>query len=144
MPFSKLRFLDRTLTLAAIALTAGSVLVLGPSLETKLFPVYSKFEIVKIDETPSGGSRVVFKYFKLRDCQPAGFMWFIGEPGAAFRQVDILSARPPGVRVNRPIGENTSVPYEIDVPPNELLTRGFATIYNNCHPLWVTRSVIYP
>lgn len=144
MRFSKLRLLDHALSLSAIALAAGAVLMLGPSLETRFFPVYSKFEIVKIDETPSGGSRVIFRYYKLRSCAPAGFMWFIGEPGGAFRQIDILSARPPGVRVNRPIGENTSVPYEIDVPPNELLTRGFATIYNNCHPLWITRSVIYP
>lgn len=144
MAFSKLRLLDHVLSFAAVIVAAGGVLTLGPYIETRFFPVYSKFEIVKIDETPSGGSRVVFRYTKLRSCPPSGFMWFIGEPGGAFRQVDILSARPPGARVNRPLGENTSVPYEIDVPPQELLERGFATIYNNCHALWTTRSVIYP
>ncbi len=140
----RLRFIDLSLTLSAILLALAAFMTLGPKIETRFFPVYTKFEILKIDETPDGGTEVVFRYEKLRNCEPAGIMWFVGEPGGAYRQIDLLSNRPPLSRVNRPLGENTSVPYKVDVAPAVLINRGFANIYNNCHPFWTTQSAIYP
>lgn len=139
-----MKVIDWLLTFGLIALGAFAVLTLGPTLESKFFPVYSKFQILKIEQTADGGSNVVFRYTKLRECRPAGVRWFIGDPGGAYRQIELLSSRPPGVRVNRPLGENTSPPYYIDVSPEVLRTQGFADIYNNCHSLWVTQSSIYP
>lgn len=135
---------DTALTLMGLFIVALGVFVLGPAIETRFFPVYSKFSILTIRPLESGGSEVVFRYFKNRRCEPAGFMWFVGEPGAAFRQIAVESDRPTSTRVNRSVGENTSVPYRVDVAPDVLAKQGFASVYSNCHPFWVTRSAIYP
>lgn len=139
-----MRIINLALSIGLVITFMLAVVTIGPALETRLYPVYSKFQIFSIKETADGGTEVIFRYEKLRSCPPAGVTWFIGDPGGAYRQVDFVSNRPPMERVNRSLGENTSVPYKIDVAPAVLINQGFATIYNNCHPFWVTRSVIYP
>lgn len=141
---ARMKLIDWTLTALSLLLVAMAVLTLGPKLETRFFPVYSQFQILKIKETDDGGTEVVFRYTKLRNCAPAGVTWFVGDPGGAYRQIELISNRPPLARVNRPLGENTSVPYKVDVAPAVLINQGFANIYNNCHPFWVTQSNIYP
>lgn len=140
-----MKTIDALLTVALIVLAGLTALTLGPVVETRFFPVYSKFRINTLVETPDGGSAVTFAFTKLRDCQPAGINWFIGEPGGAYRQIELLSTRPTGgPPVNRPLGDHISNIYTIDVAPDVLRDQGFASIYSNCHPFWVTRSVIYP
>jgi hypothetical protein len=141
---ARLKLIDWVLTCIMLLLGFFAVVTIGPKIETHFFPVYSQFQILKIKETEDGGTEVVFRYTKLRSCKPAGIMWFIGEPGGAYRQIDLVSNRPPLTTVNRPLGENTSVPYKVDVAPAVLINRGFANIYSNCHPFWVTQSSIYP
>lgn len=138
------RVLNGALALTAFLLLAAAIGTFGPVLETRYNPAYSKFKIAEIRQAPDGGSLVKFTYTKLRACEPLGFRWFIGEPGAAFRQLEIVSDRPAGRRINRPVGTHTSVEYKVDVTPEALVSQGFASIYSNCHPFWVTRSVIYP
>ena len=138
------RILNLALLLTATLLALAGVFTIGPAWETRFNPAYSKFQIASVRQTPDGGSLVTFTYTKLRACEPLGFRWFIGEPGAAFRQLEIVSDRPTGQRPNRPIGTHTSVEYKVDVTPEALVSQGFASIYSNCHPFWVTRSVIYP
>lgn len=140
-----LKVLDFTLSLIALLLGVGAVFLLGPPIETRLFPVYSKFAIAHIVGTPDGGSMVTFGFTKLRNCTPAGITWFIGEPGGAYRQIELLSDRPAGTPiVNRPLGYHLSAAYKIDVAPDVLRDQGFASVYSNCHPFWITRSIIYP
>lgn len=141
---SRIRTLDLMLTLCLVLLVSAGLFTLGPKLEARFFPVYDKFEILKIKETDDGGTEVQFRYAKLRDCEPVGITWFVGDPGGAYRQIDLVSARPPLTRVNKPLGENVSPPYKVDVAPAVLINRGFANIYNNCHPFWRTQSAIYP
>ncbi len=140
-----MKVLDTALTLAAIALFFIACAVIGPAIETRYFPVYTKFKISYIETTPDGGSIVTFSFTKLRECAPAGVNWFIGEPGGAYRQIELISNRPPDAPpINRSLGFHVSVPYKVDVAPAVLRDQGFASVYSNCHPLWVTRSVIYP
>lgn len=138
------RVANAMLTGSAVLLAATAALMLGPTLETKFFPVYSKFEILELTAQPEGKTRAVFAYTKLRSCEPVGVNWFMGEPGAAYRQVELMSLNPPTTSSNRPVGFNVTVPYLIDVTPDVLRHRAFATIYSNCHPFWVTQSRIYP
>lgn len=138
------RLANVMLTCSAALLAATATVMLGPTLETKLFPVYSKFEIVELAAEPEVKTRVVFSYVKLRSCEPVGVNWFMGEPGAAYRQVEMLSLNPPKVGNSRPVGFNLTVPYLIDVTPDVLQSRAFANIYSNCHPFWTTQSNIYP
>jgi hypothetical protein len=122
----------------------GSVFLLGPAAETYFMPVYSKFKINTIVPTPEGGSEITFQFTKYRNCKPTGTNWFIGEPGGAFRQIDMVSDPPDKQPFDRPIGHHISQPYKVDVSPSVFLGQSFAVIFSDCHPFWFTRSSIYP
>jgi hypothetical protein len=138
------RFLDLILSGLGAAVLVVGVLILGPEIETRINPVYSKFSIQSIEELPGGMSKVVFRYRKERQCDPQGFSWYVGEPGAAFRQLKVTPADPSEASPVRPLGENTSVPYVIDATPEQLIQRGYGEIFNRCHGAWTSRTVIYP
>jgi hypothetical protein len=138
------RFLDLVLSALGAAVLVVAVLILGPEIETRVNPVYSKFTILSIVGQPDGTSKVVFRYRKERQCDPQGFSWYVGEPGAAFRQLKVTPADPSEATPVRPIGENTSVPYVIDATPEQLIERGYGEIFNRCHAAWTSRTIIYP
>lgn len=116
--------------------------VVGPVIETKVFPVYSKFEVVSIEPYGDGQSRAVFKFQKLRQCDPQGSAWYAGEFGAAFRQLPMkIDGQSGSVR---PLGEQLTSPYIIDATPEMVAEGVFAEIFSRCHPFWQTRSSIYP
>lgn len=138
------RLLDLFLSGLGAAVLVVAVLVLGPEVETRINPVYSKFNIASIEEMPDGMSKVVFRYRKERQCDPLGFSWYVGEPGAAFRQLKVTPADPSDATPVRPLGENTSVPYVIDATPEQIRTRVYGEIFNRCHAAWTSRTVIYP
>jgi len=114
----------------------------GPYLETKFMPVYSRFDAVTI-EPHDDGTLVKFQYTKLRNCDPQGFSFFEGDIGASFRQIVV---QPLATLPNpRPVGEQVSLPYLFrGISPTTFRRNVFGEIYNRCHPLWTTRSVIYP
>ena len=138
------RFIDLTLAGMGAALLLIAVFMFGPMLETAFYPAYSKFKIASVEPLPDGQSRVQFQYSKYRQCDPQGFSWFIGEPGAAFRQLKVTADDYKGRSTARPIGDHMSEPYVIDARPDQLKDRAFAEIYSRCHPFWLTRSSIYP
>lgn len=116
--------------------------VVGPVVETKLFPVYSKFALVSVEPFGDGQSRAVFEFTKHRQCEPQGSAWFAGEFGAAFRQLPMrIDGRIAGTR---PLGRQLTSPYIIDALPELVRDGVFAEIYSRCHPFWLTRSAIYP
>jgi len=128
-------------SVAALVLYMG-VFTIGPYVETKLFPAYSKFQLASVEPYGDGQSRVVFGYTKYRQCEPQGFSWFAGELGASYRQLAFRAEGDPGPA--RPLGANITRHYIIDVRPDVLRDGVFAEIYSRCHPFWVTRSEIYP
>lgn len=128
--------------LAAMVMVSA-LFIFGPPLETKLLPVYSKFEIIEVTPYGENQSRAIFRFTKWRQCDPQGFSWYAGNPGAAFRQIGIKIEQPrPGGP--RPLGVQQTSPYIIDVPPEDLRGIVFAEIYSRCHFLWNTRTDIYP
>lgn len=118
----------------------------APTIETRSFPVYSKFEIVTAEQTPDG-VLAVFKFTKHRDCEPRGLSWYLGEIGTS---TAVNASAPEGVRPNRPIGPSTSSPYLLEgITVSDLQTRVIAQLRNQCtifgFPLpWVTVSDVYP
>lgn len=121
----------------------SAVFVFGPPLESKLTPVYSKFRIISIEPYGEGQTRAVFEFTKWRQCAPQGFAWYAGNPGAAFRQIDVEIEQQVG-GAPRPLGVQQSSPYILDVAPEDLTGIVFAEIYSRCHFLWTTRTDIYP
>ena len=138
------RIVDLVLSCIGTALIIAAVFLIGPELETRFWPVYSKFKVQTVEEQPDGTSKVTFEYTKHRWCEPLGFSWFVGEPGAAFRQLRVVPADPDESTMVRPLGRNKSVPYIIDATPSQLEGRVYGEIFNRCHPAWSSRTAIYP
>lgn len=131
---------------AALGLLFTIVLVMvafmvGPAIETRFFPVYSKFELIEASEK-DGGTIARFRYTKLRECPAQGFSWYIGELGAASRQVPVK----PITRLNQPrtVGVHETTPYLIEAELRQVQGGMRAEIFNRCHPFWVSRTEIYP
>lgn len=97
---------------------------------------------MSVEPYGEGQSRAVFRFTKLRQCDPQGSAWFAGEMGKAFRQLP-MTIQGGGTSL-RPLGEQLTSPYIIDAPPEVVRGAVFAEIYSRCWPLWTTRSVIYP
>ena len=138
------RFIDLILSGLGAAVMLTAVFILGPEIETRFFPVYSKFEIESIRPVDSENSEVIFRYTKYRQCVPQGFSWYMGEPGAAFRQLRVIPSDPDESPPVRPLGRNKSVPYVIDATPDQITDRVFGEIFSNCHSAWTIKTLIYP
>lgn len=139
-----IRLLNFGLTSMAVCVLLIGFFVIGPWIETKSFPVYSKFKIISVERLTDTQSKVIFRFNKMRQCEPQGFAWYFGEPGGAFRQLRIFIDRPKGVASIRPLGIQETDPYVIDASVEDLANATFAEIFNRCHPFWLTRSEIYP
>lgn len=118
----------------------------APFVETRMFPVYSKFHILEATQTPDG---VVasFEFEKFRECEPKGLTWFLGEIGIS---TAVTTSAPEGTRGPRPLGRNVSSPYLLEgVTIDDLNTQVIAQLRNQCSIFgiqlpWTTISDVYP
>lgn len=116
----------------------------GPAVESRFFPVYSRFRLISAEATERGSTMAVFEFTKFRNCDPQGYAFFNGELGQAFYQVTTRVSATPDARA-RPLGTQQSYPYEfVGITPEELRETVFAEIYSHCHALWLTRTKVYP
>lgn len=139
----------RVFDLAAAVLMSMILIVgvftVGPMLETRYFPVYSKFTLDHIAPQPNGRTIIYSTFTKYRDCVPIGFAWYVGD-GINVRQLQVIVLRadheaPTPVR---PVGTQRMSPFEVDASPEEIASLAFAEVYTRCHPLWTTRSEVFP
>lgn len=131
------------LNIAVLLIAVMAIFTFGPLLETKFFPVYSKFQLINATASDKGTS-AQFMFTKFRNCDPQGWAFFNGELGQAFYQIPVNIHGGPDVRI-RPLGTQQSYVYEFhNVTPEQLASTVFAEIYSHCHPLWLTRSIVYP
>lgn len=128
------------LSLIVVLVSMMLVMWLGPVIETRFFPVYSRFTVETANEV-EGGTEVQFRFTKYRECPARGWAWFIGDFGAVSRQVE---ARPTENAVIRPLGEAVSNTHFIAATPDDIRHSMFAEIYSRCHIFWLTRTVVYP
>lgn len=116
---------------------------IGPVIETRYFPVYSKFTITKMEEVDEG-MNFTARFTKYRNCDPQGFAWYIGDLGTGARVVPARGVVPSTGAVHRPVGTHLVGPVLLKDITMSDVPYLYAEIYHHCHPLWVTRSVIYP
>lgn len=137
--------MDRTARiLGSLIVVMVSVMLLlwvGPAVETRFFPVYSRFEVVTAAPA-EGGTIATFKFTKYRDCEARGWAWYIGEFGAISRQVEVKPVKETSPM--RKIGERVSSPHLIAAEPEQVRDEMHAEILSYCHPFWLTRSVVRP
>lgn len=115
-----------------------------PEMETKFYPVYSKFRLVNAQQV---GDKTIasFEFTKFRNCAPQGFGFYAGELGATAQQLSVRVRASDLRRLPVPLGTQISAPYEIEgITAKELSNTVYAIVYSHCHFLWITRSVIFP
>jgi hypothetical protein len=136
---------------ASMALTFVIVLLLvysvGPLIETRLFPVVGKLQILTMTDDPQGNTVVDVAFDKRRDCEYVGLAWFRGRHDSelGFMRVAVVTrAASDTSNPNRPTGRQQAGPWTIAVPPAEIASNSFAVLYHRCHPFWITRTEFYP
>lgn len=138
----KLRWSNIALPLMMLGTLVITGYIVGPTIETRFFPVYSRFELVSV-QSVDGKTVGQFQYEKRRQCPAQGFAWFAGEFGATSRQVEVMPTEQRAA--SQPLGMHTTVPYVfVGTSPDQVRSSMRAEIYNRCHPFWITRTEIYP
>jgi hypothetical protein len=144
------RFLYATATgfCAAIIFCCAlfTVFMVGPAIETRIFPAVSKLQILSLAEK-DGQALVMAQFTKLRgECEYLGIAWFKGSPEGDFERVPVVLQRQEGDNSspNRPPGTQRAGPWIIGMTPAELMTSSFARLSHRCHPFWVTTTDFWP
>lgn len=118
------------------------VFFIGPEIETRWFPVYSKFVVVSVGSDLENGSVVVVEYTRYRNCFAQGYAWYHGDFGTNYRQLDAQRIRSPGSVPSSP--ERTISRFSVDITPDEFASGVWIEMFSRCHFLWTTRSVVFP
>jgi hypothetical protein len=123
-----------------------TVYAIGPSIETRLFPVVSKLEIVSIQSAGANQTEVRAAFRKIRDCEYVGISWFVGNRAKDYERVTVQLMRDPNdtSSPNRPLGYQRAGPWVIGVPPQELQNNSFARLVHRCHPFWPSMTEFFP
>lgn len=138
-------FTTACMTIAIFA-TLYTIWMVGPSLETRFWPVVSKLQVLSVEATPDGFTKVKAGFNKLRDCEYIRIAWYAGDRSRSFEQVPVTLQRAPGDNgsPNRPLGYQRAGPWIIGITPAELKQGSFAQLSHRCHPFWTTITEFYP
>ena len=138
-----MKALSWVLNLAAVAVIIMAISVLGPMMETKFFPVYAKFKIVDVQPIADGKASVLtIELRKLRECIPQGYAWYSSDLGSFVQQLNVVSnTRNPAPVL--PVGKYV-LKFTIDGITAADLPSLYAETFSRCHPLWITRTVVFP
>ena len=146
----KVDFLLRIFTAVCVAIaffaTLYTVWMIGPSIETRFRPVVSKLQILYLEPTDDGRTKMRVAFRKLRDCEYVGIAWYMGDRPREFERVSVVLQRDPTDTgsPNRPMGYQKAGPWIIGMPPDALKSSSFARLSHRCHPFWTTITEFYP
>lgn len=146
------RFIDLLTVLkfafgTTIALSIVTVFfALGPTLETRYWPVLDKLQIKEIRSVGPMESEIYVAFNKRRDCDYKGIAWYRDDGPAGLVRVVIQVLRAPGdiAPPNRPLGYQQSGPWRIALPAAQIRGRSVVETIHVCHWFWVTRTKFYP
>jgi hypothetical protein len=116
---------------------------IGARYEGRLFPVVAKLEIISIEKVDGDQSSVFVKFNKLRDCKYLGISWY-NKSGETLRRVAVNLNPEQGSDSTRPVGQHISGPWTVDIPPEHIRKRSYVVLTHQCHPLYITTTIIYP
>lgn len=129
------------LYLATALLAIPTVIQVASCLETKFNPVVEDFELKTQIETQAGHTILAGTYERKRDCTFKNITWYTRD--------DLTKERVPipinrkVTPANKPIGTYSFGPWELWMTKQKMETDSFAVVLHDCHPLYLTRSVIY-
>lgn len=132
---------------ATIVTLSAILTVIGPTIETRMFPVVSKLTILSAIPGPDPNTtQIEVAFDKLRDCEYIGLSWYHSPRGKPFERVPVMLMRKPSDNSdpNRPLGYQQAGPWVIGVAPSELRTNSFAILSHRCHQWWLSRTEFFP
>ena len=125
-----------------------TIWTVGPSIETKRYPVVGKLEVLSAVENVEGQTVIHAAFRKFRDCEYIGIQWFkVVDPiTGSFERVpvELLRADNDVSSPNRPVGYQKAGPWIVHLNLQEFKERSFATLTHRCHPFWPTTTNFYP
>lgn len=118
----------------------------GPSIETRFFPVVSKLQILSIKAVDADHTEIRAGFRKLRNCEYLGIAWYVGtRPDDIERvAVAVMRDRNDTSDPNRPVGYHKAGPWIVTLPLDDVEKRSFAQLAHRCHPFWTTITEFYP
>ena len=148
--------MDRKFHLVALAVKAASAAVvfvatlvaiwlLGPTVETKFFPVVGKLAITKMEAVSDTETKIWAYFFKRRSCEYVGISWFKRD-GDSFVRVPLQLLRQPGdvSSPNRPVGAQTSGPWIVGIPKDQIIANSYVELQHRCGFPWLSITEFYP
>lgn len=116
-------------------------LVLGPTVESKYFPVTKYIDLTQVRE----GSRLSIDavFDKLRSCEFVGSTWYgVTKDGATERlpQAPIVSE----ADRTRPVGRNYMRDWQVDIPRLDDIKKTFNVQHHRCGWPWLTQTIQGP
>lgn len=124
----------------AVITLAALVLSFAGNIEGRVAPVVSDFQITRMETAGEGFTRFWGTAVRVRDCKWRGMNWYLGDGNSdASATVRIEES----TKIRR-LGKFSFGPWVAAVTPDELRDKTFAVAIHECHPLWSTRTRIYP
>lgn len=135
----RLRHITRALLTIGVCMAfTPAVFSVGPIVETRLFPVYTKTRVLE-EVADQLGVEFFLEFTKRRQCEFLGLAWYSGptrypvrfEPGSSGSLATLT----------RPIGKHRAGPWQ--VLGLQTLRNTRASALHRCHPLWITTTEFY-
>lgn len=119
---------------------------IAPQLETMYWPVLDKLQIIEVRPIDPDTSIVMTAFKKRRDCAYLGTAWYRSNSNGSFERVAMVTERVKGddSSPNRPLGYQTSGPWRVSMPAEQIRSRSIVEIFHQCWPFWTTRTQFYP
>ena len=120
-----------------------AIIILGPSIEGKYFPVIEDYTLTEIRQEPSGAISFVPIFTKVRDCTYYGVSWFAPDENGnlARMQVSPLGEDPTAPRTG-PLGPRAGA--RLVITPPEGATSVIGVMNHDCGMIWQTRTPVGP
>ena len=120
-----------------------ALVAVGSAYEGRLFPVVAKLEIISIAQAEGDQSSIFVRFKKRRDCKYLGISWY-NKTGETLRRVTVDLKPNRGSDATRPVGQHVAGPWVVDMPPENIRERSYVVLTHQCHPLYITTTIIYP
>ena len=118
-----------------------SIMLFGPVIERKYFPVMKPGSIVVATRDSATQTSLWFKAEKVRDCLPwISTSWYLGKLNGKSAFVYTKHTAPPEIRDPGVLEWKRII---IGLPEESIRSNSFAITKHYCHPFWPSQSVFY-
>lgn len=135
-----------SLATITVVMTLYSILLIGPYIEARLFPVLDKLHITSAVEMDNNRIELRVWANKMRNCEYVGLSWYRGSPDTMFSRVPIVLMRSSEMPQDptRPLGPQSMGPWYLSMSLEDLYQNSFAEVTYRCHILWPTVIRVFP